>query len=293
MVLHINLRGSGYEYSTGMYSMIRAPEISKYQWHPFTIASSSDSQLRLIIALAGDWTKDLAKRIKTAQTEAGKSGQPVRYPIINARGGFGAPASGMKLTKHTVMVGGGVGATPFLSFLSSICTSDLLGEAAAQRLDYSHIDSARFYWVSRDPSDFLWANHYLKIIESSPELAAKVSLRLVMTQNPATSKTDAASAAEVALFWHATKFALKCGAKDLEQCIGVPTDFGRPNWEKELTDVADSLKAKANETQSESGKAKKVSVFICGNPMLAKSIETAAVKVSNDETCFTLYVEEF
>jgi predicted ferric reductase len=301
MVLHINLRGTGFKYRTGMYSIIRVPEISKWQWHPFTIASSSDSQLRLIIALAGNWTKDLAKLIKAKHAEAESSGKPVSYPEINVRGGFGAPASGMKFTKHTVLVGGGVGATPFLSFLSSICTSDLLGAAAAQRTDYSHIESARFYWISRDPSDFMWANHYLRIIAASPELAERVSLRLVMTANPTTSKTEGASAAEVALFWHAARFALMCGAKELQGAIGVPTEFGRPDWVKELKDVSASLKSQmksqaldTSATTLEPGKGPtKVGVFVCGAPALSKSIEAAAVKASDSETSFAMFVEEF
>jgi ferredoxin-NADP reductase len=296
MILHVNLRGSGYTYLTGMYSMLRIPEISPFQWHPFTIASGSEHQLRLVIGVAGDFTGQLAKMIQTAQK--GPAGLPARYPEINVRGGYGAPASGMKFANHAIMVGGGVGATPFLSFMSSICNQELLGHSASRRVDYSNMMKARFYWVTREPTDFLWVNHYQEIISTHPKLKERVSLHLLLTRTLETTKSDKVSAAELALFWHAVRCALANGAKAISKTIGVPTKFGRPNWEKEFVDFASTVdyKAAAQKHHKHGGAhpdAIEVGVYICGNVHLQKGCEEAAIKCNNQDIEFKLFIEEF
>jgi len=296
MIIHINLRGSGYTYLTGMYSMINVPSISPFQWHPLTIASGSEHQLRLVVGVAGDWTGALCKKLQDAQKVP--AGQPIRYPEISVRGGYGAPASGMKFASHAIMVGGGVGATPFLSFMSSICNQELLGHSASRRADYSNIIKARFYWVTREPTDFLWVNHYQEIISTHPTLKERVSLHLLMTRTLETTKSDKVSAAELALFWHAVRCALANGAKAISKTIGVPTQFGRPNWEKEFVDFASTVdyKAEGQKHHKHGGphaNAVEVGVYICGNVALQKGCEAAAVKCNNQDIEFKLNIEEF
>jgi NADPH oxidase len=306
MVLHINLRGSDFVYTTGMYSMVRVPEISAFQWHPFTIASSSEHQLRLVIAQAGNWTKELAAKIQAAQKKAGLHGDVV-YPEINVRGGFGAPATGMHFAQNFIMVGAGVGATPFLSFLSSICNEWILGQrVAASRIDYSHVNKARFYWVSREAEDFVWVNHYQEILRTHPDLAKRVSLHLILSKTLETTTKEGISAAELALFWHGVRVAMASGAKELAASVGVPTQFGRPNWETEFVDMATAIETDDHAMMARGNKdgrgapdhhtpqhRRSVGVYICGNDKLVKSLEHAAVQVSNKDIEFKLYAEEF
>jgi predicted ferric reductase len=305
MVVQINLRGSNYKYHTGMYSMLRVPEISKYQWHPMTIASGSEHQLRLVMGIAGNWTDALAKLIMKAQSVP--KGQPVKYPKIDVRGGYGAPASGIQIANYAIMVGGGVGATPFLSFLSSICNHELFEERAPGSVDYhqdySNIVKARFYWVTREPADFIWVNYYQHIISSHPQLQNRVSLHLVLTKTLETTQTDTVSAAELALFWSAVRCALKNDAKAIQSTIGVPTQFGRPDWEKEFVDFASTVDLKTTPKEKTNAKihlpksrftdAVEVGVYICGNVHLQKGCEQAAVKCNNHEIEFKLFIEEF
>jgi predicted ferric reductase len=301
MVLQINLRGSDYTYTTGEYSMVRVPEISEFQWHPFTIASSSEHQLRLVIAQAGNFTKDLAARIQAAQKKAGPNGEPM-YPEINVRGGFGAPATGMHFSQHFIMVGAGVGATPFLSFFSSICNEWILGKkSAAARVDYSHVLKARFYWVSREAEDFIWVNHYQEILRTHPDLAERVSLHLILSKTLETTTQEGVSAAELALFWHGLRVAMASGAHELAASVGVPTQFGRPNWDKEFVDMASQIertdnkayKPTSNDNHMHMATHRQIGVYICGNDKLVHSLEQAAVKVSNNDIEFKLFAEEF
>merc|ERR1719197_1872928 len=128
--------------------MIKIPEISNYQWHPFTIASGGGkTKFQLLFATVGDWTNKLRDLLEISQ----KMDKP--YPKICVRGGYGAPATGMKDQEHIILVGAGVGATPFLSFLSNICSCAQEGGVD----QFKDIKSAVFYWLSREPDDFMWA----------------------------------------------------------------------------------------------------------------------------------------
>jgi predicted ferric reductase len=51
------LKPNNYSYRNSQYIWINIPEISRFQWHPFTIASLPNSPyLLLMIKRAGDWT---------------------------------------------------------------------------------------------------------------------------------------------------------------------------------------------------------------------------------------------
>lgn len=59
MVLVHFKRPADYTFLPGQYVFINVPSISRYQWHPFSIASSPHSdRFMLMIKNAGDWTKE-------------------------------------------------------------------------------------------------------------------------------------------------------------------------------------------------------------------------------------------
>lgn len=54
-----------FEYSAGMYGFINIPELSAFEWHPFTFTSSpGDEYLGFHIRAAGDWTQALYDMVK-------------------------------------------------------------------------------------------------------------------------------------------------------------------------------------------------------------------------------------
>jgi predicted ferric reductase len=272
-------------YTTGMYCMLKAPDISEFQWHPFTIASGGGQQkFQVLFAIVGDWTTELSKRITDAQKAGGSSPQ---YPRICVRGGYGAPAEGMGNKKHVVMVGGGVGATPFLSFLSNICNSARTGG----KDQFDGVESAVFYWVSREPDDFAWVNEYSSIIAATPSLKNRVSIRLCLTKALDASATEDCSAVEIGMFWVGVQVALtKLSSKELGSELGAPTQFGRPNWQKEFAAHAEELKKKHD---ASGGDALEISVFACGNQMLVNSLEEACGNMTDVKMQFRCFAEEF
>jgi len=283
VLLEIETQGSGYTYNTGMYCMVKVPAISSFEWHPFTIASAGGaSKVQLLFAVAGDWTT----RFKDLLADSQKNNKP--YPEVCLRGGYGAPAQGMKHEKHVVMVGAGVGATPFLSFLASICDSAQRGTHG----QFDEVESAVFFWMSREPEDFAWVNQYNSIIAATPSLRDRVSVRLVLTKSLDASATGECSAAEVAMFWMGTQVALKNpSGKSLANELGAPTQFGRPDWNKELTNRYLELKEKGFAV---SGEEMQIGVFACGNALLVQALEEACdTQDIPDEVDFRLFAEQF
>jgi predicted ferric reductase len=123
----------------GMYALINIPEISKAEWHPFTLCSSpADDHLRFSIRNAGDWTNKLHKMVLTdeaAESSTSKDNgslasmeeavtsavgrvqskrvDPRRLvnPSIRVEGPFGASSQGFSEYPIVVLVGAGIGVT--------------------------------------------------------------------------------------------------------------------------------------------------------------------------------------
>jgi len=286
VLLEINTEGSSFTYHTGMYCMVKIPASSNFEWHPFTIASAGDAPIvRVLFALAGDWTKDVKELLEAAQT----GGKP--WPDICLRGGYGAPAEGMKNSRHIVMVGAGVGATPFLSFLATVCRDAQQGKKS----QFDGVETAVFYWVSREPEDFAWVNEYSSVIAATPSLKDRVSVRLCLSKSLETSATPECSAAQIAMFWAGAQIALRNGkAVNLAKELGAPTQFGRPNWKKELKSRGAEL-TRLFPSEVQDGQCMDVGVYVCGNPMLVESLEEACDEssASGSTVRFSLFAEQF
>ena len=97
-----------FNYIAGQYAEIKVPCVSRFQWHPFTIASSPhESEILFFIKKSGNWTS------KLYDLAHGTDG-PEKVAIV-VRGPYGAPAQHVGQYENVVLISGGVGATPFAS----------------------------------------------------------------------------------------------------------------------------------------------------------------------------------
>jgi len=56
---------TGYTYKKGQYAYLNIPSVSKFQWHPFSIASDESSgTINFVIKNAGDWTGKLIEQLQ-------------------------------------------------------------------------------------------------------------------------------------------------------------------------------------------------------------------------------------
>jgi NADPH oxidase len=139
--------------SMGQYVFINVPDISKYQWHPFTLTSGpGSSHLTVHVRMSGDWTTELAKVTGCITDAPGKTisdgkakvevsisnvnkpqGPPaqgggkfdeqkvIRYfPKVKILGPFGTACGDVFEFPVSVLVGAGIGLTPYSSVLKHI-----------------------------------------------------------------------------------------------------------------------------------------------------------------------------
>jgi len=74
---------------------------------------------------------------------------------------------------------------------------------------------------------------------------------------------------------------------ELNNEMGVPTQFGRPDWPKEFASHVKGLKEKHKVD------ALTVGVFACGNKMLVKTLVKSCSATTDSKTKLKLFAEEF
>ncbi|KAL5062316.1 hypothetical protein RYX36_024053, partial [Vicia faba] len=102
-------------YNPTSVMFINVPNISKLQWHPFTITSNSNleqDKLSVVIKSGGTWTQKLYQLLSNPS--------PIDRFQISVEGPYG-PASTNYLRHDTlVMISGGSGITPFISIIREL-----------------------------------------------------------------------------------------------------------------------------------------------------------------------------
>ncbi|KAF9882242.1 hypothetical protein CkaCkLH20_00278 [Colletotrichum karsti] len=104
-----------WKYQAGQYVFLQVPRISKFQWHPFTVSICKGREFQLHIKTDGNWTKKLREL-------GGDAGEASIEVGIN--GPFGAPAQRFYDFSHTIIVGSGIGVTPFSGILADLQARD-------------------------------------------------------------------------------------------------------------------------------------------------------------------------
>merc|ERR1712008_500570 len=187
--------------------------------------------------------------------------------VVYIDGPFGAPTSQIFRAQHAVLIGTGIGVTPFASILQSIMhrywqarntcpkchynwTSDL---SASVGLTLRKVD---FFWINRDQRSFEWFVNLLSQLEieqAEQGGAMERFLYMHMYITSALQKTDMkAVGLQLALdLLHEKE------KRDLVTGLKSRTIAGRPNWNKVFTQIREQSKGR-------------ITVFYCGNPILAK-----------------------
>lgn len=98
-----------WNYEAGQYVFLCVPQLSYFQWHPFTISTCIDRKMQLHIKTDGDWTSKL---------------RDLDLKHVSIDGPFGAPAQRFYDFDQTIIVGAGIGVTPFSGILTDLQTRE-------------------------------------------------------------------------------------------------------------------------------------------------------------------------
>uniref|UniRef100_H0VSY4 NADPH oxidase 1 n=1 Tax=Cavia porcellus TaxID=10141 RepID=H0VSY4_CAVPO len=111
-VLELQMTKQGFSMEVGQYIFVKCPSISLLEWHPFTLTSAPEEDFFSIhVRAAGDWTENLIRAFEQHHS-------PV--PRIQVDGPFGTVSEDVFQYEVAVLVGAGIGVTPFASILKSI-----------------------------------------------------------------------------------------------------------------------------------------------------------------------------
>jgi NADPH oxidase len=250
----------------GQYIFLSCPEVSYFQWHPFTLTSAPEEDyISVHIRVAGDFTTALSKAVGCDFGSKGKDGEkgdaggkvvptPVNrvLPRVMVDGPFGSASEDFLNYETVLLVGAGIGVTPFASILKSIWyRMNNFNQSKPTRLSKVY-----FTWVIRDFGTAEWFHSLLHAIEEQ-DTQNRIEINIYLT---AKIKEDDMTNIIVS----------DVGAeKDAITNLRAPTHFGRPNWDRVFSSITD----KHPDTD--------VGVFFCGPAVLSRTLHKMSNKYSN------------
>ncbi|KAI1004612.1 Superoxide-generating NADPH oxidase heavy chain subunit A [Podosphaera aphanis] len=254
-VCEIQIKKENTKTRAGQYIFFCCPEISVWQYHPFTLTSAPEEDyISIHIRMVGDFTRAVGRALgceidkpKGGAKGSGDSSQVVAngidpalrriLPRVYIDGPFGSASEDVFKYEVALLVGAGIGVTPFASILKSVW----------YRMNYpqkkTRLRKVYFFWVCRDFGSFEWFRSLLLAIEAQ-DLENHIEIHTYLT---ARIKSD-----------DATNIMINDANADRDAITGLraPTNFGRPNWDMVFKSI------RKIHSPSEAG------VFFCGPKVL-------------------------
>lgn len=299
LALHMS-KPQGFKYKSGQYMFVNCAAVSPFEWHPFSITSAPrDDYLSVHIRTLGDWTRQL----KTVFSEvcqaptAGKSGllradhmqgaNSPHFPRVLIDGPYGAPAQDYKQYEVVLLVGLGIGATPFISIVKDIVNNMKAREEEEEELERGtskpngakksgfKTRRAYFYWVTREQGSFDWFKNVMNEVAEADHKGA------IELHNYCTSVYEEGDARSALIAMLQSLNHAKNGV-DVVSGTRVKSHFAKPNWRNVYKRIALNHRDE------------RVGVFYCGNAGPTKDLRQLAWDFSHKtSTKFDFHKENF
>uniref|UniRef100_A0A8C5UCB1 NAD(P)H oxidase (H2O2-forming) n=1 Tax=Malurus cyaneus samueli TaxID=2593467 RepID=A0A8C5UCB1_9PASS len=261
-VTHLQFqRPQDFDYKSGQWVRIACVALGTTEYHPFTLTSAPhDDTLSLHIRAVGPWTTRLRELY---------SPESLALLGLYLDGPFGEGHQEWNKFEVSVLVGGGIGVTPFASILKDLVFKSSINSKLLCKKIY-------FIWVTRTQRQFEWLTDIIREVEESDKNDL-VSVHIYITQ--LAEKFDL----RTTMLYICERHFQKVLNKSLFTGLRSITHFGRPPF----VPFFSSLQEVHPEVQ-------KIGVFSCGPPGMTKSVEQACRQMNKkDQTYFAHHYENF
>ncbi|KAG8405765.1 hypothetical protein J3458_021699 [Metarhizium acridum] len=277
-VCEIQIKKQNTKTRAGQYIFFCCPAVSLWQYHPFTLTSApeedyisihmrcqGDFTMAVSKALGCEWDKkaDTSKVVGVDRDQNGVNPALQRVlPRVYVDGPFGSASEDVFKYEVSILVGAGIGVTPFASILKSIW----------YRMNYpqkkTRLSKVYFFWICRDFGSFEWFRSLLLAVEAQ-DLEHRIEIHTYLT---AKIKSD-----------DATNIMINDANADKDTITGLrsPTNFGRPNWDMIFRGV------RKLHSPGEAG------VFFCGPKGLGSALHVYCNKYTEPGFSFVWGKENF
>eukprot|EP00118_Oscarella_pearsei_P006944 m.32550 g.32550 ORF g.32550 m.32550 type:complete len:1691 (+) comp31668_c0_seq3:179-5251(+) len=237
-------RPDDFDYKSGQWVRIASHGLSKDEYHPFTLTSAPhEEHLSLHIRAVGPWTQNLRKIYSDTP-----------YPLLYLDGPFGEGHQDWHRFDVSVMVGGGIGVTPFASILKDVVhkNKEFLGRMKCKKL--------YFVWVTRTQKQFEWLTDIIREVEDKDENRL-VDIHIFITQFY--KKFDL----RTTMLYICERNMERVAGRSLFTGLRSVTHFGRPKFEQFFQKM-----------KNYHLDVPKIGVFSCGPPPMTDQVNAACIK---------------
>jgi len=242
----------------------------------------------------GDFTRALADAVGAGQAQAelydeldGMGMYEVvldrsqQMPEIKIDGPFGAPAEDVFENEIAVLIGTGIGVTPWASILKQIW------HLRSYPNPPSRLRRVEFIWITRDTSSFAWFHELLSSLEmQSLDASEGMGDDFLRIHTYLTKEMDADTANNIIL----NSIGME---KDPLTELRTRTNFGRPNFVKLFTGLRNGIIAGTYMPGFEHHTHVDVGVYFCGPNIAARDIKKGCVAAHCRDVKFKFWKEHY
>ncbi|XP_057662401.1 dual oxidase 2-like [Diorhabda carinulata] len=238
-----------FEYKAGQWVRLACIGLNKNEYHPFTLSSAPDEDyLTVHIRAVGPWTKLIRTIYENSLTTNNK------LPKLYLDGPYGEGHQNWNTYDVAILIGGGIGVTPFASILKDI--------AYRSSKTRTHCQKVYFIWVSRTQKQFEWFVDIIREVEEK-DVKQLLSIHIFITQFY--EKFDLRT---ILLYICERHYQRVCN-KSLFTNLSAVTHFGRPSFIQFFKTVQYIHTA-----------AQRIGVFSCGPPSMTSAVDSACGRIN-------------
>jgi len=197
----------------------------------------------------------------------------ITLPNVRIDGPYGTAAEDVFNSEVAILIGAGIGVTPFASILKDIWYKQRKGKLGSLR-------RVEFFWICRDAPSFGWFQSLLQGIEQAQADPNFLRINIYLTQK-----------VEEDMLWNIA--VNDAGAYDPLTLLRTRTMFGRPDWISVYGQMKQAIEIGLYIPGSKAQLKTKVATYFCGPGVLAKAIKNACTYHTSAGVEFTFTKEHF